>query len=749
MVDLLPPDPDPSPVPRRRPLPSLRRIGAGALDELMAERARWSLWLAVAVGAGIAAYFALPVEPPSWGGWPVPGLAALVAATAAAVLGRERPAVVLPALVIAALALGFAAAHGRALAVAAPVIERELGPVTISARVRTVEAVPGSHRLVLDHLTIQRLPAERTPAMVRVRLSPSVAPPRPGTWVSLRAKLLPPPEPSAPGGFQYPRQAWFQRLGGVGYATTPWRAQPEQPPPEGWERAQVALAGLRGAITGRILEVLPGDDGQVAAAMVTGDEGGISRPLIQAYRDSGIAHLLSISGLHMTMVAGLVFVGVRGLLALIPAIALRFHIKKWTAAVALVVTFFYLLISGNAVPTQRSFVMAALMLAGVLLDRRAVSMRSVAWAGMVVLLWQPEALVGASFQMSFGAVVALIAVYEGPNRIGRRLEERFGPILGKGLSYIHASILTTLVAGTATAPYAAYHFSRFTTYQVAANLLAIPLTGLWVMPAALIAVLLMPFGLDEPVLRLLGAGVAVCNDIARAVAAWPGASIPVPPLPVAGMVLVTVGGLWLCLWQRRWRFLGLLPIVCGLAAAYLVEMPDVLLSGDGKVTAVRATDGHLLMSPGRGQRIARETWKDRFGGASTDDHWPGGVDGPDAYDQGERHLACDPLGCVYRAHGRTVALGHDPDALPDDCEVATVVVSPVPVRRPCPAARLVIDRFTLLRQGAHALWLSGHDIRVATAAGTMGNRPWTPRKWTVPSRPHRRAADPPLTDDKE
>lgn len=709
----------------------MRYLIPALAEQFVAERARWSLWLAIAVASGIAVYFGLPAEPPAWEGWPVSGMAALAVAVAVAVLGRRNSAILLPALGVAAFALGFAAAQGRALAVAAPTIERPLGPVPISGRVRSVEPIPNSHRLVLDHLTIGRLSPDRTPALVRLRLGPSAVPPKPGTWIAIKGKLLPPPEPTAPGGFQYPRQAWFQRLGGVGYAMSPWEFQPEQPEPVGWERPQLAITALRQTITDRILSVIPGDDGQVAAAMVTGDEGGISKPLMQAYRDSGIAHILSISGLHMTMVAGLVFVGVRGALALVPALALRFHIKKWTAAIALAVTFVYLLISGNAVPTQRSFLMAALVLMAVLVDRRAVSMRSVAWAGVVVLLWQPEALVGASFQMSFGAVVALVAVYESPNRLTPWLAQQVGPVIGHGIGYVHGLVLTTLIAGSATAPYAAHHFGRFTTYQVVANLLAVPLTGLAVMPAALVAVLLMPVGLDRAALEVLGWGISACNDIARMVASWPGASISVVPMPTMGLLLVTVGGLWLCLWQRPWRFAGVVPIVLGIATAYVVPLPDVLVSGDGLVTAVRATDGSLRMSPGRANRMARQTWSDRFGGASPDPRWPGEMsdDEVERDDDGATGLACDSVGCIYRAHGRVVALGRTADALADDCATASVVVTLVPVRRPCPSAKVVIDRFTMFRRGAHAIWLDGAEIQVATAAGTMGNRPWTPGKW--------------------
>ena len=257
----------------------------------------------------------------------------------------------------------------------------------------------------------------------------------------------------------------------------------------------VWLAELRQSITDRILTQLPGETGAVAAALMTGYQTAVPEPVMAAMRDSGLAHLLSISGLHIGLVAGLLFVGLRRALALIPPLALAHPIKKWAAGAALIGAFGYLLLSGAPVPTQRAFLMTGLMLVAVLLDRRAISMRSVAWAACAILLITPEALVGASLQMSFAAVVALVAAYEGTRDYRMRQRIGSGPLRRAGL-YVAGIALTSVVATLATAPYSVFHFNRLALYGVVANVLAVPLTGLWVMPWAVAAFLLMPFGLE-------------------------------------------------------------------------------------------------------------------------------------------------------------------------------------------------------------------------------------------------------------
>ncbi|HSV28902.1 MAG TPA: ComEC/Rec2 family competence protein, partial [Candidatus Omnitrophota bacterium] len=502
---------------------------------LVAERERWPLWLPVLLGAGVAAYFALPSEPPAWGG----GIAFLLAAVAAWALRRTPPAM-LALVAMATVALGFASAQGRAARVAAPALERPSGAVMVGGLAEEVEILAGgSQRVTLSESWIDGMAA---PPRIRIRLKPDAPAVAVGNRITVRALLTPPPQPAMPGAFDFARHAWFQGLGAVGHAI----GQPEIEPAEAG--FGLGLNAFRQALTARIHEALPGPEGGVAAALITGEQSGIAQPVLDAYRDSGLAHLLSISGLHMTMVAGLVFFVVRGGLALVPSIALRHPIKKWAAVVALVATFLYMLMAGSPVPAQRSFLMTAIVLVAVLLDRQAMSMRLVAWAAVAVLALSPEAVVGPSFQMSFAAVVALIAAYEvvAP-RLAAWKADRPGLVAGVAL-YLGGVVFSTLVAGTATAVYGIYHFNRFAVFSVVANMLAVPVTGFLVMPFALVAILLMPLGLEELALVPMGWGVEAVNLVAAEVASWPGAAITLPVLPPWGLAAFTVGGAWLCLW---------------------------------------------------------------------------------------------------------------------------------------------------------------------------------------------------------
>ena len=680
------------------PLAILENWRQGASGPL-AERERWPLWLPVFLGAGIAGYFAWPSEPPPWVG--ASALAALIALWAVV---RRRALASLLVLPVLMAALGLAAVQTRAWLVAAPVLERPSGKVTLDGRVAEVEPLAeGGQRVTLEEVAM----ALDGPVPQRLRLRLRQSEPVPvGARIRLRAMLVPPPQPQAPGAFDFARQAWFQGLGAVG---------------SGYGRAEILapadgqrwLNRWRHQIGLRVTAVLPGALGGVASALITGETAAIPRSLLDDYRDSGLAHLLSISGLHMSLLAGMVFFVVRGGLALVPALALRWPIKKWAAAVALLLTFSYMLLAGAPVPAQRSFLMSGIVLLAVMVDRAALSMRLVAWSAVAVLLLAPEALVGPSFQMSFAAVAALIATYEvaaAPMAAWRAGHPRPHHRLGY---YLAGVVLSTLVAGSSTALYGAYHFNRFAVWSVLANMAAVPLTGIMVMPFAMAGLMLMPLGLEAVALVPMGWGVAAVNWVAAQVAALPGAAVTLPVLPAWGLVIFTLGGLWLLIWRRRWRLWGLLPMAAGLAGFALSQPPDLLVDSRGYSFGVRLADGSLLVN--RGGRMLRETWERRAGPAAGQ-RWPRrgrSVDG---------RLACDAKGCLYRRDATAVALVQDEGGIAAACAEAQVVIGAVPLRRSCRGPRLVIDRFDLWRRGAHAVWLDSG--RVDSVAAWQGERPW-------------------------
>ena len=682
---------------------------------MIGERERWVLWLPVCLGAGIATYFTLPVEPPLWLGLP-----ALVLLVAVAVAQRHRPAGLAVAIALGAVAAGFTVSQWRTVLVAAPMLAERVGPTGVTGRVVSVAAhAGGRQRVVLERPRISRLGPERTPEQVRVSLAGKQPPLRPGDWIRVRAVLMPPPAPAAPGAFDFQRQSFFRQLGAVGFSMG--RAERVAAAEAGGVASpRLALAQVRQNLTERVLAGLEGTRGAVATALMTGRRGAIPADLMSAIRDSGLAHLLAISGLHIGLVAATLFVGLRAALALMPTVALRYPIKKWAAAVAIAGAFAYALVSGGTVPTQRAFLMIGMVLLAVLLDRRGISMRLVAWAAMFILLVRPESLLGASFQLSFAAVVALVAAYE-VVRDRRRRSDGIPAIPRRVLFYIGGVALTTLIAGTATAPFAVFHFNRVAVFGLAANLMAVPVTALWTMPWAVVAFLLMPLGLEVFALAPMGWGIEVVIRVAETVSAWPGAVTVVPAMPTWGLAAVTLGGLWLCLWRRRWRIWGMAGVVAGMAAMGLVRPPDVLVDGAGKLLAVRSADGALSVSTRRAARFSRETWLKRAGQEEDALRWP-----KEGFDAGRR-LSCDDLGCIYRAGGHVVALVNRPEALAEDCWAADIIVSLVPVWKDCPGAGTVIDRRDLTREGGHALWLEDGAVRVESVDSRRGSRPWVVR----------------------
>lgn len=690
------------------------------LDTLVGERSRWVLWFPVCLGVGIGIYFSVSSEP-----WP-PTAPLLVLFSALLLYGgRRRPEIIVAAFIFGSVALGAAIAQWHAIHVAAPVLERAIRSTVVVGTVEDIAATENGYRLTLAVSSLDRLPAEKMPHRIRLRVSNVPDTLRPGDTIRVRARLSPPPEPAMPGAYDFQRRAWFSGLGAVGFATG--RLVRVGATDEGGKDGiatwlEQSIAALRFAIQRRITDAMEGAPRALALAMITGERSRIPEYVAQAMRDSGLAHLLAISGLHLGLVAGFVFLVMRGGLALAAPIALRMPIKKWAAAAAIVAAFAYLLLAGAPVPTQRAFVMTGFVLLAVIVDRIGISMRLVGWAAVIVLVLHPEALTGASFQMSFAAVIALVAAYEVIGNRLRPLAGQAGPVLRLSL-YFAGIAVTSLVAGLATAPFALFHFDRLALYGLIANMISVPVAALWVMPWAVGGLVLMPFGLEAFALTPMGWGLDAIVAVAETVASWPGAVQRIPQMPLAGLLLVTVGGLWLTIWQRRWRLAGVPLLVAGLTTVSLASPPDILVSGDGRLAGLRV-DSSLYVSSGRTHPFARDLWRHRVGA----ERWMTFDDATVSIEPDDATMRCDPLGCIATLHGRIIAFVRDPRALVEDCRVADIVVATVPVRGSCSRPKVVIDRFDLWRAGAHAIWINAegeeNGLRVRSANQSRGDRPW-------------------------
>lgn len=658
---------------------------------LFSERERWLLWAPVALAFGVAGYFLLPMEPPLWAG---PGWAGLFFSLA--FFSRRHTWLVLIFLALAIAGCGLAAGQIRTMSVAAPVLKEKIGPVEVHGRLIEAGIGDGQQRYILDNLSIRGVATAETPLRARITVhvpsgnTPDGAPSHlvPGDYIRLTASLQPPPEPVAPGAWDFGRQSWFQGIGAVGfsYGAAELLEDAGGPPRRG---ISVWLRGVRHRISARIVAVLGDRGGGLATALLTGDRSAIPKSTLDNMRASGLAHLLANSGLHIGLIAGIIFVIVRMGLAAIEPLALRYPIKKWAALTALLGSLCYLLLSGASIPTQRAFMMTSLVLLAVILDRTSLSMRLIALAAFILLLFRPESLMGPSFQMSFAAAVALVAAYEFLRRPLTRLASGASLKL-RPLLYLLGVAVTSIIAGGATAPFAIYHFNRFAEYGLLANLAAVPLTGLWVMPWGLLALVLMPFGLEELALEPMGLGLQATDWIAGSVAGLPGSVIYAGAMPPLALALIAFGGVWLCIWRRPRRLAGFLFVVPGLVLMLTHRSPDILIDGDGRLMATRDESGEIWLSSLRRAQFAGDTWLRRAGQEESSEWpWRDGAPAP----QG---LRCDTLGCFQEIAGQRVAFVRDARALSEDCAEANLVISLVPIRQACAAPHTVIDRFVLL-----------------------------------------------------
>ena len=667
-------------------------------------------WLPVAFGLGIVGYFTADREP-AW--WATSMLA--LAGVAVAILARRRPFGFPLALGFAAFALGLAMATLQTMRIKHPILQNSMASVSLAGFVEIREEREKSDRIVVRVQRFDAPAAAGVPDRVRVAVRKGSAP-AVGSFVEFKAHLSPPLQPLRPGGYDFARDLYFQGIGATGFALGAVRIAQPPTAPGAWLKYATALQGLRDSIDNRIRAILPGDRGSIASALITGKRDAISAPVNDAMYVSSLGHVLSISGYHMAVVAGVVFFVLRALLALVPVFASARPIKKWAAAGALIAATGYLLLSGSEVATQRSFIMTAIVLVGVMADRPALTLRTLALAAFGVLLLAPQSVVHPSFQMSFAATLALIAAYErGLPWMAAGADTSAGARVALwGGREIVGLIFASLVAGFATTPYAAFHFHRLAPYGVIANLLAMPIVSIWVMPAGLLGLLAIPFGFDATLWWLMGQGIDWMIAVALFVAHLPGAVGHVAAFGVGPLLLGTGGLVWLCLLKSPLRWCGGGLVVLASLWAFWTPQPDVLISADGQALAVRGADGRLSVHHASRDTFAIREWLAADGDSRTVDDQSLG-----------RGFDCDDNGCIATvASDRLVSQVLAPDAFEEDCERAAVVVTAREAPPGC--AALTIDRNVSRASGAIALRQSGKDWTVIAARPAGLDRPWAP-----------------------
>ncbi len=686
------------------------RLQAAALwlqASFIAERGRWFLWAPVFLGAGSSLYFVLTFEPPAYLLWLLTGT--FLIATAVGIRIGLPVAVRLLLITGFLIALGLLAAQIRTLGTGTIYYNGPTTPVWVTGRVSTIELADRGARIVIDHPKIETFDPARTPQKIRLRLTSHSTVPEAGQAITVKAALMPPPGPAAPEAHDFRRDAYFAGIGAVGYAVSRAHSaeMPDTQAPTLERMRQVVAAHVRAALGNT-------QAAAIAIAYLTGERGLINDDTADDMRNSGLAHLLAISGMKVGLVAILVFSFARFSIALVPRLAVRIPTRKVAACLGIAAAIFYTGLADAPVPALRSVLMTGMAMLAILFDRPAFSLRLAAIAAIIVILWQPDSVIGVSFQMSFGAVIALIAFYESFREDVSRLYRGSGRVRRTLLGF-GKLLVTTLVATLVTAPLALFHFQQEANYSIIANALAIPLNDFWIMPSAIVGMVLMPFGLDAAPFRFMGKGIEAMLAIAGRVSHWPYAVTHAATLPGYALPFLIGGGLWVIIWKRPWRRLGFIPIACGVALACFYPHPKLFVSEDAGRIGVVLDNGRLAVSKIGRRDFTADSW-DRLNGAH------GAIEFPDT-GSFDKALSCTADLCVYSVADTGVAILRAPAAVSSACSTYPIIISPFVVTS-C-AAKTVIDPVSLKSSGAVALYIDGSGYRLDSVRAESGVRPWS------------------------
>lgn len=659
------------------------------MDLLDAELENLNLFLPFLFALGIAFYFSLSNEPNIY-------IAPIVLSVLSVglIVFKKYFYLVLPFIFFVG---GFLTIQIRTHLVAEPVLSYRHYNIELSGTVDKIELKKTGMRLTLDNMTYVNLDKDNRPTKIRFTTKDFISDLSVGDKISARVNLMPPMLPVTDNGYPFVRKMWFEKLGAIGYTTQPVRIIQK-------EHRILAhpFEEIRLKISERLKKILPQNQYELALPLITGEQNVASDKIFDTFRDAGIIHVLSVSGFHMTLIAGFVFFILRSFLALFPSISLRIDTKKLSALLSIIIVFIYLLISGMAVPAVRSFLMIFFVLLAVLLDRQALSMRSVCWGGFLILLCYPESLMTASFQLSFCAVMALIAGYEKFKQpLQTFVYRRKNRLVRFVLAIFLGFLLTNIIAHFVTAPIAAFHFHRYATYGVLGNFLTSTLFGVVIMPLLLIGTILMPFGLDAFAFHLAGHCLDIVCILANFVSELPYASLQTKGFTNLGLFLILFGIGLCCILKSKIRLIGFVFIFAGLGSSFYIQRPDVLISQGGKLYAVRTDEHKMSFSSLKKEKFTRQLWMENL--SLSDDKI-------DSF--------AEPVATI-----QNVRISFDP-AYCDNIDISFSKNKSTP---PCPNAQYRFGYRDLWKDGTHAVYIRNGKITIKTARESLGHRPWNPR----------------------
>lgn len=690
-------------------------IQTHVLAEIEHQKKNFFLWVPIFFAFGIAIYFSLRFEPVLWVSILCAALTlcgALLLSSFTNLLLRSWQICILWGLLI--ISLGFTAAQIRTIWIDQPVIERSMGPVALYGDIAKIDYLPkGVRRVYLQNLDIERLRPDEMPHQIRLHFRPHLGDVTLGQRVHVLAQLHPAGGPVYPGGFDFQRYAYFQRIGAVGFG---YKMLSDVTSPETSNVSTINK--IRENALAQINDALGEHVNGIVSALLIGHKRAIPDEDLQAIRDAGLAHILAISGLHLGIVCGFVFFAVRFGMALFPSFALRRPIKKYAAVFAILAGAFYMLLAGATIPTQRAFMMSVFVFGAILFDRSPFSLRFLAFAGLIILIIRPESLVSISFQMSFAAVAALIAFYEATAPHIKAFYRGRGRIM-RVVFYILSIAVTSLIASLATGLISIFHFQHFSVAGIFSNVLIIPLLAFWIMPLGVLSLFLMIFNAAELPLRLMGYSIEWLLSVAHMASDYHWAALDVPAMPLAAFLIAVIGFTCLILGRLFFRAIGMITILCGLVIGFFDQKSDIVVLHPMQMIGFVSQDDKLILKNTRKNGFTRENWQSYFN-----------IDPLKTYsfenysDDGSNGFSCDEKACRLKLKGYQIAFVHHISALPEECLWADIVIAQFLIRRGACSRAFNIDMGDTKREKGYAISLKEQGISVKPIQSGRGERPW-------------------------
>lgn len=570
----------------------LYKLVSNIHDNFLEERAQWILWVPIFYSLGILIYFFLKKEPN------IIYILSIIS-TLLIVLYFKRTLLIITLIIIS---LGFAAINIRSCLLYVPKLTEEIKYATIIGKIEAITVLPVGDRIILKSTEIRKNSFKLSLPKVRLVVKTGLNKAKIGDVVIIKANIMPPPESVVAEGYDFARSSYFEQIGAVGYNIAPIKVLKKN---QGNILTNY-IANLRKNIEKQVIKLLGKDIGGVATALMIGEYNLINRTILNNMRIAGVSHILSVSGMHLSLAAAIFFYTVRLLLNLFYPIFYRANIKKIAAFMALLGSFGYLLISGMQVAAVRSFIMTSMIIIAVMLDRTANPARSLAFAAIIILIFRPEVVVNPSFQMSFMAVLALISCYSLYKKYLSPKVQSWS-LVTKFFFYILSTAFSSLIAGLATAPFVIYHFNQYSNYSVIANVIAVPITSFLVMPCVVLSFILYPFHLMSVALVPMGYGIKMFIAISNLIAEWPYSVKPIHFMSNFTLFIMTSGMLILYICKTKLRFAGMLLMVIAGIMTYTQLMPDLIINSKDNTFLINNKNAVILSSK-QIPKYTREAW---------------------------------------------------------------------------------------------------------------------------------------------